>query len=92
MGKLITRRRRGDKQLQEQVLAESRRPYDNKTPLSTAIDRPIELADGNPNAFGLAGADYKTFTESPEGEVITRLMLGAEMKRTRGFTVPADCW
>ena len=55
MGKLVTRRHRGDKRLQQQVLAEANRLYESKTPLSTAIDRLIELAAGNPNAFGLLG-------------------------------------
>jgi hypothetical protein len=80
------------KKLQEQVFAEARRLYETKTPLSTAIDQLVELAGSNPNAFGLAGADYQRFIETPEGKAITRLMLGAETKRTRGFTVPADSW
>jgi hypothetical protein len=92
MGKFTTRRHRGDKELQEQVLAESRLLYQNETPLSTAIDRLLELAGGNRNAFGLGGSKYHEFIQSPEGKAITRLMLGAEMKRTSGFTVPADDW
>lgn len=92
MGKFITRRHRGDKELQERVVAEASRLYQTKTPLSTAIDRLIEVADGNPRAFGLGGQSYRKMIQTPEGEAATRLMLGAEMKRTRGFTVPADSW
>ena len=92
MGKFITRRHRGDKELQERVLAEANRLYETRTPLSTAIDGLIELADGNPRAFGLPGQTYGKLIQTPEGEAITRLMLGAEMKRTRGFDVPADSW
>jgi hypothetical protein len=92
MGKFITWRSRQDKRLQEQVLAEARHLYETETPLSTATDRLIEMAGGNPNAFGLAGADYQTFVETPEGKVITTLMLSAEAKRSRGMIVPADSW
>ena len=90
VGKFITRRRRGDKKLQEEVLAEAHRLYRSKTPLSTAIDRLVELAGSNPNAFGIGGQSYRKFIQTPEGEAITRLMLGAEMKRTRGISLPAD--
>jgi hypothetical protein len=90
--KFTTRRHRADMDLQEQVLAEAYRMLHSNTPLSMAIDRLVELADGNPNAFGLGGLKYHEFIQLPEGEVITRLMLGAEMKRTRDFTVPADSW
>ena len=74
------------------MLAEANRLYESKTPLSTAIDRLIELAGGNPNAFGLSGQAYGKLIQTRDGEAITRLMLGAEMKRTRGFDVPADSW
>ena len=92
MGKFIARRSRQDKGLQEQVLAEARRLYETEAPLSTAIDRLIEMAGGNPKAFGLAGANYQTFVKTPEGEAITRLMLSAEAKRSSGMIVPADSW
>lgn len=90
MGKFITGRDRGDKELQERVLAEANRLYETKTPLSTAIDRLVELGGSNPNAFG--GFSYRKLSQTVEGEAVIRLMLGAEMKRTRGFTVPADSW
>jgi hypothetical protein len=90
MGKFITRRHRGDKKLQEQVLAEANRLYENGTPLTTAIDRLIELGGSNPNAFG--GFSYRKLSQTVDGEPVIRLMLGAEMKQTRGFIAPADSW
>lgn len=92
MGMRIARRSRQDKALQEQVLAEARRLYDAEVPLSGATDRLIEIAGGSPSAFGLAGADYQTFVETPEGTAITTLMLSAEAKRSRGMIVPAESW
>jgi hypothetical protein len=92
MGKFVTRRHRGDKELQERLLAEAHRLYEAKAPLSAAIDRMIELADGNPNAFGTGGVSYRKIVLTPEGEAATRLMMGAELKRTRDLNVPADSW
>jgi hypothetical protein len=92
MGKYVTRRHRGDKELQERILAEANRLYETKIPLSNAIDRLVELADGNPNAFGLGGSSYRNMVQTPEGEAVARLMLGAELKRTRGSIVPANSW
>ncbi len=90
--KFVTRRHRGDRELQERLLAEAYRLYETNAPLSTAIDRMIQLADGNPNAFDIGGSSYRNVVRTPEGEAAFRLMLGAELKRSRDLDVPADSW
>jgi hypothetical protein len=81
VGKFITRMRRGDAELQDQVWVEARHLYDTQTPLSESIRRLLELAGENPNAFH---GSHKKATQGltvSETQTMLRLVATASIER-----------
>jgi len=52
----------------------------------------IELAGENPNALGRGTGSFRKLYATTEGQAVTRLVMGAELKRTAGFEIPGDGW
>ena len=90
VGKFITPRRRADRELSALLLAEAHRLYQSRTPYPMAIDRMIELAGSNPDAFRYIDGNFRELSSSAEGQAVIRLMGAADLtKRDRSGEIRA---
>ena len=80
VGRFITRLRRGDVEVQDQVFTEAQRLYEARTPLADAVNRLIEIAGDNPHALNHIRSP-KGFHKTPEGRAVIRLIASAYAQR-----------
>jgi len=82
VGRIITRLRAGDTELQDRIWAEAHRLYETKAPLIGAVDRLIEIAGDNPNAFrGFTSKHTKGLNKTPKGRAVMGLVGMASTER-----------
>ena len=92
VGKIITRLRPGDRQLNDRAFAEAHRLFESGVPASEAISTLIEIAGDNPNAF-MTGKNARGLNKTLEGRAIFRLIGTASQVRDHsGLPIGSGWW